>query len=206
MKYQHLRGLIIEGMSHSGKTSLLNAIKVLHGDKYERSLIVLGEHYSQVLHKQNGKLVRSNRIEHLEALKSRVKILSDLGNWGNDLGPASMQSRGIFYIFERFHLNHLHAFEESDISDIENELSKCNARTVLLTISPSYIEQRLLSREKYLEKDELHRKILEYEKGQDKFIEIAKESSLQTLIINTDNKNWTEYARDVLEFCGINKH
>jgi len=189
-------------MSHSGKTSLLNAIKILHADKYERSLIVLGEHYSQVLHKQNGSLIRSNRIEHLEVLKSRIKILSELGDWGNNLGPASLQSRGIFYIFERFHLNHLHAFKESDISEIESKLSECNAKTVLLTISSSCIEERLSSREKYLDKGDLHRKILEYELEQDKFIRIAKESLLPTLIIKTDNKNWKEYAREALDFCG----
>ncbi len=135
MKHQHLQGLVIEGISCSGKTSLLKALKILHGDKYERSLIVLGEHYSQVLHKKNETLIRSERVEHLQMLKSRINILSELGNWGDFLGPASMQSRGLFYIFERFHLNHQLAFEESDIAEIENDLSRSNAKTILLTLS-----------------------------------------------------------------------
>ncbi len=69
-----------------------------------------------------------------------------------------------------------------------------------IILNSDLIKERLLSREKYLKKDELNRKIFESEMEQNKFINIAKESPLPTLIIKTDDKNWDEYARITMEF------
>ena len=47
----HIRGVVIEGLSNAGKTSVLRAIKreQAKDDKSERSVVILGEHYSQAL-------------------------------------------------------------------------------------------------------------------------------------------------------------
>jgi hypothetical protein len=149
MPYMHLHGLVIEGMSHSGKTSLLNALKIRHGDNHERSLIVLAEHYSQILQNKDGKFYRPTQSDHLKLLESKLAFLSELRKWGDFLGPARMQSRGVFYIFERFHLNHLQYYRDSDITEIEASLIDCNAKTVLLTISDDRVESRLRTRDKH---------------------------------------------------------
>lgn len=46
-----IRGIILEGVSCSGKTSLLHALNRVHAENpdNERSVLVLGEHYSQAL-------------------------------------------------------------------------------------------------------------------------------------------------------------
>lgn len=56
-----MRGIILEGYSHAGKTSVLKSLKLIQAqdELAERSVIVLSEHYSQVLH--NIGLSQENR-------------------------------------------------------------------------------------------------------------------------------------------------
>lgn len=54
---RNFRGIILEGYSNAGKTSVLKSLKQLQAnDDAERSVIVLSERYSQVLHKVSGEL------------------------------------------------------------------------------------------------------------------------------------------------------
>lgn len=48
---KQIRGIILEGQSCSGKTSIFNAIKQFHAleNDAERNVIYLAEHYSQSL-------------------------------------------------------------------------------------------------------------------------------------------------------------
>lgn len=205
MPYMHLRGLVIEGMSHSGKTSLLNALKILHANKYERSLIVLAEHYSQILQNKDGTFFRPTRGDHLKLLESKLAFLSELGSWGDYLGPARMQSRGIFFVFERFHLNHLHYYRNSDISKIEANLLNCNAKTVLLTISDNEVESRLRTRDTNSTDEEIREQADQYVLDQNRFIELTKSTGVPTLIINTDEMAWERYAEMTLGYCGYQR-
>lgn len=54
------RGIILEGISCAGKTSTMYAIKKLFANdlNLERNIFMLGEHYTQILNKVNGELVR----------------------------------------------------------------------------------------------------------------------------------------------------
>lgn len=53
-----IRGIILEGQSCSGKTSIFNEIKNCHSSEIdaERNVIYLAEHYSQTLNYVNGEL------------------------------------------------------------------------------------------------------------------------------------------------------
>ncbi|WP_231710697.1 hypothetical protein [Gracilibacillus suaedae] len=142
--------IILEGYSNAGKTSVLKSLKQLQAndDYAERSVVVLSEHYFQILHRVNGELRTLNHKEHLELLKERVMLLKKLSNWARELGQ-SQRSKGIFFILERFHLNHRVAFSDSlmdEIEQIEADLFGMGARCALLTISPDITEERLKSR------------------------------------------------------------
>lgn len=206
----HIRGIILEGFSHAGKTSVLKALKLLQAqDKTsERSIIVLSEHYSQVLNNVHGQLICLNRDEHLRVLQDRVNMLKQLNEWATYLGPnASQASRGIFFILERFHLNHRVAFPLDslyEIEKIESELLLLGAKCALLTVSPENIEQRMQSRTPHEWKNKTKEEI---RKSADEFMltqtELRKQSSLSlipTLEINTDNKDWTAYASELMDF------
>lgn len=57
------RGIILEGYSNAGKTSVLNWLKQIQAIDYyaERSVVILSEHYTQVLHRVNGEIRSLNR-------------------------------------------------------------------------------------------------------------------------------------------------
>lgn len=201
------RGIILEGCSNVGKTSVLKSLKQLHAsDDTERSIIVLSEHYSQILHKVNGELMWLSHEEHLQILKERVAMLKTLNNWARVIGH-SKRSKGLFFILERFHLNHRVAFSHSishEIKELEAQLFEMGARCTLLTLSPKNLEQRISSRKphewegKTLEEMKLACESL-LEKQQEYRCQ-AKNSIIPTLEINTDNKDWDSYANQIYFF------
>jgi thymidylate kinase len=204
----NIRGIILEGHSHAGKTSLLRALKRYHANREdsESSIVVLGEHYSQVLQNVQGKLVRLSREQHLELLGSRVEMLKNLNDWANDLGPWRRKSRGLFFILERFHLNHRAAFpdhDDADIANIEQRLFELGARCVLLTISPEIVEERIKSRNpaewEGKSDREVEKACNELLEAQDALRAQAGKSLIPTLEINTDDKNWDGFASMIME-------
>lgn len=205
----HMRGIILEGYSNAGKTSVLKALKLLQAQEQsaERSIIVLSEHYSQVLNNVHGEMKRLNRDEHLRLLKERVSMLRQLKEWASYLGSdASQASRGIFFILERFHLNHRAAFPSDPVYEIEaleNELLQLGAKCVLLTVSTENIEQRMQSRTPH---EWINKTAADIRKAADEFIHTQSElrkhaalSPLPTIEINTDHKAWQDYASKLIE-------
>ncbi|WP_416141868.1 hypothetical protein ACM1TL_10210 [Lysinibacillus capsici] len=201
------RGIILEGYSNAGKTSVLKALKQLQAsDDAERSVIVLSEHYSQVLHKVNGELKSLSREEHLQVLRERVTMLKMLNNWSREIGQTQ-RSKGLFFILERFHLNHRVAFSHSisvDIKELEAQLLGMGARCTLLTVSPENLEERISSRNpnewegKTMQEMKLACELLLDQ--QQEYRSQAENSIIPTIEINTDNKDWDSYAKQIYLF------
>lgn len=86
-----IRGIIIEGQSCSGKTSIFTALKKLHPDSAdaERNSIFLAEHYSQNLNFVHGELKAMNKEENLRVLRERVRMLEALNRYTNAMGVHS---------------------------------------------------------------------------------------------------------------------
>lgn len=205
----HIRGIILEGYSHAGKTSVLKALKRLQAqdESSERSIIVLSEHYSQVLNNVHGEYLRLNRDEHLLILKERVQMLRQLNDWAAYLGPdASRASRGIFFVLERFHLNHRAAFpaeNTEEIEAVENELLRLGAKCVLLTVSSDIVEQRMQSRTPHewtnKSKEEIDKSAYEFIQTQAELRKQSRISVVPTIEIVTDHKDWTAYASQAMD-------
>ena len=204
----NIRGIILEGYSNSGKTSVLKALKQYQAqdETSELSVVILGEHYSQILNNVHGKLERLSREQHIELLRNHVNMIKQLNDWTTFLGPGRRKSRGLFFIFERFHLNHRVAFSESngiEITEIERQLYELGATCILLTISNDKVEERIKSRnpEEWINKS--HEYIVQSCKElivTQKSLRIqAAKSVVPTYEINTDNKDWNEYARIIME-------
>lgn len=130
-----IRGVILEGLSTTGKTSVLSALKRVHSSSShaERTMIALSEHYSQILHSDHGVLRSLDQNEHIQLLNQHIAYLEQLYSWIESLGQTK-PSNGIFFILERFHLNHRAAFaDHSEIEALEQRLMRLNAKCVLLT-------------------------------------------------------------------------
>ncbi|EAC9582380.1 TPA: hypothetical protein QFG15_002653 [Enterococcus faecium] len=201
-----IRGVIIEGLSTTGKTSVFSAIKKLHSQTYnsEKTIIAISEHYSQVLHSYQGTLRSMDKDEHIQLLNCHVDYLEQQYNWIDSLGHTK-PANGAFYLLERFHVNHRAAFLNSEIEMIEKRLSRLNAHCVLLTLSqeavePRFIEGRSESWRSYVMENhstvtEACQKFLE---DQENLRMYAKQSLIPTLEINTDEADWDSYAKRIL--------
>lgn len=199
------RGIILEGYSNAGKTSVLKSLKQLQAcDEAERSVIILSEHYSQVLHKVNDELKLLSREEHLRLLNERVMMLKKLNNWAREISQSSPRSKGLFFILERFHLNHRVAFSHhisDEIKQLEAELFAMGARCTLLTVSSNNIERRISSRnpDGWVGKTTKEMKVacdLLLEQQQE-YRNQAENSIIPTIEINTDDKDWESYAKQI---------
>ncbi len=200
---KQIRGIILEGQSCSGKTSIFNAIKRCHllEDDGERNVIYLAEHYSQTLNCVNGELQMLSQEENLRVLSDRISMLEQLNNYANSMGEHHRWSRGLFFVFERFHLNYAYSFNDitsTGYLKLEQRLINLNAQVVLCTISHENTEQRLIHRSTYTNEVVTQEGITKYIENQRHFVELAKKSTVPTMIINTDDLNWDGYARMIL--------
>lgn len=204
------RGVMLEGISCAGKTSTMLSIKRIHANDFEseRSIIVLGEHYTQILNSVNGRFVRMSRDEHSRLLLERLKMLEQLNNWACSLGDFRRRSRGLFAVFERFYLNHLAAFDDYDTSEMQEAEALCSAvgmKAVLLVISDDNLENRMKMRDQQMNVSRLpefyHEKITESKKEQDSYLRVAKLTKIPTLILNTDSMEWDVYANKIISFA-----
>jgi excinuclease UvrABC helicase subunit UvrB len=200
---KQIRGVILEGQSCSGKTSIFSALKCCHPleDDAERNVIYLAEHYSQTLNWVNGELRNLSREENLRVLSDRISMLEQLNRYANSMGEHSRPSRGLFFVFERFHLNY--AFSHNDTTsveyaELEQRLLGLNAQVVLCSINPDNVESRLVHRATYTNEVVTQEGITKYVENQKRFIDIANKSTVPTMIINTDDLDWDGYARMIL--------
>jgi len=202
-----IRGVIIEGLSTAGKTSVFSAIKRLHSQIHngEKTIIAISERYSQVLHSYKGVLRTMDKDEHIQLLNRHVDYLEQQFEWFESLGHTK-PSNGIFYLLERFSINHRAAFINSaKIEMLEKRLSRLNAPCVLLTLSqeavePRFIESRGEAWKSYVMENhptvtEACQKFLD---DQEKLRMCAKQSLIPTLEINTDEADWDSYAKHIL--------
>lgn len=132
-------------------------------------------------------------------------MLNQLNDWAEKLGVDSREPRGIFFILERFHLNHRVAFSDSDLSELlelEETLLQLGAKCVLLTISSDIVEQRIQSSRPQewatKSKDYIREQSNELLSVQNRLREEARKSAVTTLEINTDDRDWTRYAMDII--------
>jgi len=200
---EQIRGIIIEGLSCSGKTSLFKALKTQHSlqDTNERNTILLSENYSQNLNLVNGQYAALSYDANLRVLQDRLTMLEGFNGYANSMGAHSRRARGLFYVFERFHLNFASCFNctaNNEYINIENRLRELNALTVLCYISDDEIEERLKHRASFTGEEITPATVDEYKQTQDHLIEIAKTSHIPTLLLNTDSMDWASLAADVL--------
>ncbi len=200
-----ISGVVLEGLSTAGKTSVLKSIKQVQSldTEAERSVVILGEHYSQQLQVIHGKEVSLSVSAHTKLLKERIEGIETLNSWAKELGPHRKSSRGLFYLFERFHLNHRMSYPTSgSIGEIEERLIKLNCKCVILTVSVNFIESRLAHRSNgLLFGTDLRDAAAGWMEKQERLLECARLSNVPYIKLRTDGMEWQDYATKIMEFC-----
>lgn len=201
------RGIMLEGISCAGKTSTMYAIKRLFASdmNLERNVIMLGEHYTQVLNSINGELKTHGIAEHTEMLFNRVSMIEKLNEWACDLGEYNTRSRGLYTIFERGLINHIAFFEDYDDSKISNlaeRFSDLGIEAILLVISDDQLLRRIMLRDEQLKNKHprhYYSDKVEQEKiQQEKMVSAVNKVKIPSRIICTDSMNWDEYAKTII--------
>jgi len=209
----YIRGAVLEGMGHAGKTSILRALKQEQAKDIEdeRSVVILGEHYSQALQTVSGELKLLDQQENQFLLDERVTTLEKLNDWAAYLGPpARKRSRGLFFAFERFHLGHRVGYPGYDtdfLSTLEQRLCDLNTVCFLMTVSPETIPERIAHRAsrggRVYEPAELTKECEAWIRKQDGYLLAAESSAVPTVVVNTDERNWPSYAREIRDRTDI---
>lgn len=214
----NMNGLILEGISGSGKTTILKALlkSSAYTDRDALSTIIYTEHQTQrILEKKD----KENRL----TIDDHINLLWDITNTFKQLNlrlqqrewrGKSEQNAKISYILERFHLTHACHYPYitwNMIKPIDYNLSLLGCKICLFTVNEETLHKRLFERDNncwmnYLKrygntKEEIvHRFISQ----QNQFISLCKRSALPSMIIDTSNQEAKSIIKQITEFWKIN--
>ncbi|HHT50366.1 MAG TPA: hypothetical protein GXZ78_02685 [Eubacteriaceae bacterium] len=203
------RGLIMEGIPGTGKTTLLEKLKEknIGNILMTPSEFIFSEEITQrVLEKQynNGLLDKSHNIALLE------DIISPLENYQTRLLKRGWSTLRFLYILERFHLTHCTYYPYlswKDVKDIDDRLKNLGGKLCLLTMDEKIFAERIINRPGELWQNYISRYgkteaeiIKHYICQQQEFLKMSKKTNLPLLIINTTNINIEEAYNMVKEF------
>jgi thymidylate kinase len=196
-----IRGVVLEGCSAAGKTSVLKALKRRQAEVGpERSVIVLSEHYSQALQAVGSGHRYLSVTEHRSLLSERLNTLESLQSWAIRSGATSREAQGVFFLLERFHLNHRISYPDDSAwsAETESRLNALNAICFLLTLSPSLVRERVAARlaraSGTSDASRLEAATQSFIEQQQEFLRVSAISSVRTVLLNTDDANWDRCA------------
>jgi len=212
----NVSGLILEGISGTGKTEILKTI--LRSKRFrERSGLssyIMSEHQTQrVLEKKDreeGLSVQDNLVlmeEHLENI-GRMKSRLDAMEWCR----KNQRAMRVPYILERFHFTHVYHYAHmdwEDVAPIDRRLSELNGRTVILTVDRDGLAERILSGRDAMWMNYIKRfgdseeKILDhFENQQKELLILAEKSLLEIEVLDTGSKPPEATVELILDFWG----
>ena len=214
-----MRGIILEGISASGKSSILTLIQQRILQEYPASTkLFISEHYTQRMleHKLETQNLTSDHIEdHVDKIISNLGMYQDMLNQSKFAGRLS--GADVFVTIERLLLTFLatQGAITADYSEVSakkqlGQLSELNIRQHLLVLSENtlrdHIARTLTHRNdqwaQYVESkggiDKLTSESLEW---QDNFLSQAKryKDVIKTEIVKVEGWNYEEIANRVFE-------
>lgn len=146
------RGVIIEGVACSGKSTLLRGL-LAHPSYVGRpglSSLVLTEHRTQRVLEGSGPRAALMAADNIELLRSHVTYprslhgrLARMSRWQDE----QARNPRLAGVFERFHISHVLTYEHlcwEDMIVLDRELADLGFELCLVMASPSELRHRLL--------------------------------------------------------------
>ena len=194
-----MKGLIIEGVAGTGKSTLFEKLKTNEKILCQKNLKIiyvseedtLGELFSELSDKNTP---HSDFVFRLEQILNRLK-----------------NENADFVIFERFHHSYYALGIKWDLLlDIDKKLSNFKFKTILLNVDVSLIESRCLKRQER-ESENWEENFLNYYGSAEKAVKAFKDSQelrqkslslsqLPYLVINTNEMKWNQYIDEIINF------
>ena len=208
------KGLILEGVSGSGKTKVLNAL--LRSREYlnrgHLSSIVLTEHHTQRVlepkQETRGLTVQDNTAllrRHVETVRAL-----DAGLRGTDWSDRGRLNHRLCYVLERFHLTHVSHYPHmrwEHVTAIDDALVGLGCKLCLLTADRDTIEERAVNRrhdrewQRHLSSLGSYPEVLNhYMAQQEHLLALREASSIPSLVVNTSEKQAHEIVTEVAAF------
>lgn len=208
----NLTGLILEGISGTGKTSLLRGILAhpVWQNKNSLSSVVLTEHQTQRVLERKAREEGLVLNDHLNLLGSHIGYLEDLNAQLDQMQwcQAGQTAMRIPFLLERFHLTHGTDYNHitwSHLESLDSRLAPLNGKIVLLTASPAALKQRLFSRRNEAWRSYIQRfgstpgEILDYYVSrQEQLIHLADKSCLEVMRFDTSRLGVAEIVDQIL--------
>ena len=204
-----MKGLILEGIVGSGKSSILHSLRKHVVEDGASSLILdetLTERPMEPLHSADV----SRSLSHLTRLLQLIKDLHDL--------EASVQrsfQTGVRFLLERFHFSHcldIAGFERfAAYAEIDKQMMELGSKLVVLTVQEDLIRERSVVSTKKLRGESWSRyltQISETEEGvaayyaaqQEHFMALCHKSAIPSMAVDTSNRDWEEASFQIVDF------
>lgn len=205
--------IILEGITGSGKTTLFREI-----NKY---LPKNGDNIFSASQFYTSSLIWKNPLKR-DANDMAIKIMGKIVDFVTYMDQnfeeykTDCDDRKLNVLLETFHFeNYLRGYLKKieDFLQFDKELEHLNFKTVLLTISEENILDRAIISTKLVRKstkwneylksmfndeNQLVEKYIHYQR---ELTNLMNKTHLNSLILNTDAKEWDTYAKQILEFA-----
>jgi len=215
-----MKGIIIEGVASSGKTSILKHLHAKISEHFPDSTkLFISEHYTERMLEH---LKDSQELRGLDIKYHIGKIVDNLENYQDMLNKSKFasnpKSANVYVTLERFILTHLSSSlieKEYSLNEVNRHFKKLNnmgIKQVVLTIPKEHFKERLLSTIKYRNdawKEYLYSRgnedeIVEYYyKWQKEFLDYADQfrDSIDTLIVEINDSDYKKYSDRIFNHC-----
>ena len=146
----NVKGLVLEGVPGTGKTTLLRSIlrSQRYVDRSFLSTIVLSEHQTQRVLEAKEKEEGLDRHDNVTLLESHVRYLGGIlrGLKGMPWCENGRTNNRVTYLIERFHLTHVYHYahvEWKDVAHIDSQLADFGCKLCLVIGDPREIVERI---------------------------------------------------------------
>lgn len=204
-----MKGLILEGIVGSGKSSILRFLRKQIIESGASSLILdeaITERHLEPL--RSSDVVHS--IKHLNRLVQLMQNLYDLESAAQKTNHSSVQ-----FLLERFHFSHcldIAGFDRFEAyKDIDQQMLGLGSKLVVLVLREDFIRDRsVVSTKKlrgeawthYLEQiSKTEEGVVSYYVAQQKqFVALCSRSSIPSMVVDTSNGDWEEVSYQIVDF------
>ena len=209
-----MTGILLEGVVASGKTSVIRAIEQQTPWRSRGCKLVLSEFYTE----RANEHLRTRNAESYRVLMEKNLRLLEAAHQIEVTSPQLSPGTGhdMAYMVERFHLTNAISYADEQFDayeDIDRHLGRLRCGLVLLVVDEMMIGPRLA--EVYRERTQAWREYQDrlqsrvgdlgrhYVARQRAYRAGAEWSALESIVVNTTDKNWSRCAEEVLDFWGI---